>query len=284
MRSYSHHNLSPRMHKHTKLTPVLRKRIYLDWCTQRRSFRDIGEEYHVDKNIISTVIHRGRLHDFSVHDSTNHRYRTIERGLKRLNMREAEIAHRLASKKMRYERQEPGELIHGDTKRLPWFGGDRYKKKARRETLFIAIDDCTRWLVADILPDMTQWSAAIFLRTAVIPRMPFRIDCHYSDNGMEYRGTEKHALVSALTQAGIKQRFTKIRHPWTNGKAERVIRTLLTEWFRIQKFESKDERRQSLYRFVDWYNHERPHLGIGGQTPAAKLKSFLKSQPGDNAC
>jgi transposase InsO family protein len=266
------------MHKHTKLTPRVRKSIYQQWCEQKVSFRSLGKKYHVDKNVIRTVIERGRLNDFSVHDSTNNRYRTIEYGLKKLSQTEEKVRKKMEKQAHRYEKNIPGEMVHGDTKRLPYI--DSETKGTKREVLFILIDDCTRYLVADILPDKTQWSAAIFLKVS-LDRLPFSMECHYSDNGKEYRGTDEHAFVDTCYDLGIEQRFTKVKHPWTNGKAERVIRTLLSEWFRKNRFTSREERRQSLYQFVDWYNHHRPHQGINRQTPVEKLTALL--QGGDNA-
>lgn len=171
----------------------------------------------------------------------------------------------------------PGDLVHADTKRLPYIDGE--SKETKREVLFVGIDDHTRWLIADILPDKTQWSAAIFGRTAV-RRLPFQTETWYTDNGTEWTGKDTHAFVAFCRNREIEQAFTKVKHPWTNGKAERVIRALLTEWFRKNRFGSRNERRRSLYRFVDWYNHRRPHLGINGQTPAERLMSYLKN--GDN--
>jgi len=80
----------------------------------------------------------------------------------------------------------------------------------------------------------------------------------------------------------ITQHFTKPRTPQTNGKAERVIRTLMEEWHRMNCFSSKDDRRMSLYAFVDWYNHERKHGSITS-TPIARLERFIQVESGDNA-
>jgi transposase InsO family protein len=268
------------MHKHTKLTPTLRKEAYRKWCTGNYSYRELAKSYHVDKNIIHIAILRGRLGDFSVHDSTNHRYRTIEYGLGRLWKTEKSIEKRFARQAIRrYERSTPGELLHGDNKRL-WYLPGETKTSTCREVLFVAIDDCTRWLVADILPSKTMWSSSLFLETTLL-RLPFRVECHYSDNGTEYKGPPSHAFPAMCARYGIDQQFTKIRHPWTNGKAERVIRTLMEEWYRVNRFKDRDDRRRSLYQFVDWYNHHRPHLGLKGFTPAEKLASL--AQTGDNA-
>lgn len=266
------------MHKHTKLTPVMRREVYRRWSSGSSSLRALAKEYHIDKKVIQRIIERGRINDFSVHDSANHRYRTILYGLRRLAKTEAALAKRLNTKKQRYERAVPGELVHADTKRLPYIDGET--KETKREVLFVGIDDHTRWLIADILPDKTQWSAAVFGNTAR-RRLPFRTETWYTDNGTEWTGKDTHAFVAFCRKAEIEQAFTKVKHPWTNGKAERVIRTLLTEWFRKNRFRSRNERRRSLYRFVDWYNHRRPHLGINGQTPALRLMSYL--QNGDNA-
>ena len=267
------------MHKNTKLTPTLRKEAYLNWSSGKRSVRSLANRYNVDKVIIQRVIRRGRLGDFSVHDSTNRRYRRIEYGLKRLSKTISKIKPK--RKIVRYEKQWPGEMVHGDTKRianLPAIPG----KKANREVLFVGIDDCTRYLIADILPDRTMWSSADFLET-LLTRSPYFIECHYSDNGGEYRGARDHAFVAKCTQHGIQQKFTKPRHPWTNGKAERVIRTLMEEWYpKARESKTYEERRMLLYKYVDFYNHQRGHMSLQGKPPVEKLNSLLES--GDNAC
>jgi transposase InsO family protein len=243
-----------------------------------QSIRSLAESYHVDKVVIQRIVERGRRQDFSVHDSTNERYRTVEYGLKRLAKTEVKVQTRLARIKPRYERSVPGELVHADTKRLPFLAGE---SKARpREVLFVAIDDMSRWLVADILPDRTAESAAVFGRM-VYERVPFPIEDWYSDNGTEWKGTDHHAFVGFLRSQGSGQKFTKVKHPWTNGKAERVIRTLMEEWYVKERFSSRAERRSSLYRFVDRYNHERTHLSLNNQTPTQRLSAYYRS--GDNA-
>lgn len=65
------------MHKNTKLTPVLRREIYEKWVRGKGSVsvRGLAVEYHVDKRVIGRIIERGRGGDFSVHKSTNARYR-----------------------------------------------------------------------------------------------------------------------------------------------------------------------------------------------------------------
>lgn len=272
------------MHKSTKLAPKTRKIIYVEWCKSHGSFRSLARRYHVDKNIIKKVVTYGRLGDFSIHDSTNKRYRTLEYGLRRLSKTEALIEKRQKRHVKRQtwiDKEVPGELIHVDTKRLrSAFGEPKGLARSSREALYVGIDDASRFLVADILPEKTGDASAIFLETCTM-RMPFLISCHYSDNGSEFKGSVTHPLSVSCNLYGIKQRFTKPRHPWTNGKAERVIRTLLEEWLIETRGLNKTERRLSLYRYVEYYNHERPHRSLKGLTPFQKLMSLLES--GDNA-
>lgn len=189
----------------------------------------------------------------------------------RLNTLIEKRAHRLR----RYEKSVPGEMIHADTKRLPLLAGE--SPRLNREYLFIAIDDYSRYLFADIFPDKTSYSAAIFLEEAR-RFFPFHIQTLYSDNGSEYRGTQEHPVHLLCTKHHIDQSFTKVKHPWTNGKAERVIKTLMTEWHSRTRSNhlSRSHRRRHLYAFVDWYNQARIHQSLN-TTPLERLVVYSKS-------
>ena len=90
-----------------------------------------------------------------------------------------------------------------------------------------------------------------------------------SDNGSGY--------VSRLFRKAC--RLLRLRHirtrpytPRTNGKAERFIQTLLREWAYALPYRSADSRAADLPRWLDWYNHSRPHAGLGGHSPATMLQ------------
>jgi transposase InsO family protein len=53
------------------------------------------------------------------------------------------------------------------------------------------------------------------------------------------------------------------RAPQTNGKVERDNRTLLAEWASARLYRSNRNRRRALGRFLDFYNHRRPHTALG---------------------
>jgi transposase InsO family protein len=139
-------------------------------------------------------------------------------------------------------------MVHADTKLLPRLKGET--KSMSRERLYVAVDDYSRTLVADILPDKSQESSVVFGEVA-LERLPFDVYDWYTDRGTEWKGTNDHEFVCFLKNNDISQHFTKPRTPQTNGKAERLIRTLMEEWHRKHHFTSRDERRRKLYAYVD---------------------------------
>ncbi len=150
-------------------------------------------------------------------------------------------------------------MVNFDTKRLPLLKGET--KTLPRDYLFVGIDDFSRELYAAILPDKTQNSAATFL-VQIIEECPYTIECAYSDNGTEYKGTLDHAFVTLCKTNSIGQKFTRARRPQTNGKAERVIKTILKMWHQQTIFTSRKDRKLSLARFVNFYNTVKPYTGI----------------------
>ena len=262
------------MHQNTKLLPYQRHEAYRRWL-QGEQLTRLARHYGVSRPCLYETFRKARLGVFENFTSANQRYRTLEYGLRRLSKVEREIAKKLARRAhrlKRYEKDEPGELVHFDTKRLPLLPGESPHEP--REHLPVAVDDFSRWLVADIFPDKTGYSAAIHLEE-VRRGSPFRLLATYSDNGPEYRGRPGHPFVALCRAHGIGQKFTKPRHPQTNGKAERAIRTLLTEWHRKYFFTSRAQRRTFLYAYVRWYNQLRPHQSLGGGSPLDRLEAYL---------
>lgn len=134
-------------------------------------------------------------------------------------------------------------MPHGYTKRLPLPKG--HPPTQPREYLFVAIDDFSRALYADILPDKAQDSAARFLANNVLAQCPYQVGYAYPDNGKEYKGAGQHAFV----------------------KAERVIRTLMQMWHNQHTFKDCQNRRPQLGRFINFYNTAKPHKSWNNSTP-----------------
>lgn len=261
------------IHKKTRLLPAQRKELADEYFKGKVRVCDLVRKYRVSAPTVYKIINRARSKDYSIHKSTNQRYRCIQYGLKRLAKVEAELEKKLKAKAKRYNKNYPGEMIHFDSKRLPLLEGE--SSKEQREYLFVAIDDYSRELYAAILPDKTQYSAESFLKQ-VIEECPYTIEIAYSDNGLEFKGNpDHHAFALLCQQHNIEQRFTKPRRPQTNGKAERVIRTLLEMWHNKTQFNSRQHRKTELIRFVNYYNTVKPHKGINNRTPLEQLVHYF---------
>ena len=95
-----------------------------------------------------------------------------------------------------------------------------------------------------------------------------------TDNGSAYRSAV-HAI--ACKTLGLKHLRTRAYRPQTNGKAERLIRTMLGGWAYGAIYGSSAERTAALDGWLWRYNHHRRHQAIGRQTPITRLHNLLGS-------
>ena len=260
------------MHKRIRLTPLDREEIWRHWQTRQWKVSRLAEQFHVSRPTVYKVLARARKKEFSPRSSDNNRFKSIKFGLKRLAKVEATLERKRKAESRRYNKSYPGEMMHFDTKRLPLLKGE--DNTMPREYMFVGIDDFSRELYVGILPDKTQQSAADFLQQ-VLDECPYTVECAYSDNGTEYKGTDSHAFVALCKKEGIGQKFTRVKRPQTNGKAERVIRTLLEMWHNKYHFKDRKQRMMSLLRFINFYNTVKPHKGIEDKTPYEKLYGYF---------
>jgi transposase InsO family protein len=195
----------------------------------------------------------------------------------------------------RYEHARPGELIHIDVKKLGRIvggagkritgGSSRYtgsftdaagtrRRRAGWDFVHVAIDDATRLAYAEVLGDEKATTAVAFLRRAVafFRRHGFAVQRLLTDNGSPYRSTI-HAI--ACRALGIRHLRTRPRRPQTNGKAERLIRTMLDRWAYGAIYRSSAERTAALDGWLWHYNHRRRHQAIGRATPITRLNNLL---------
>src|SRR3989339_555325 len=261
------------VHKNTKLMPRQRRELVRDYFEGHIRICDLVKKYRISAPTVNKIIHRSRDNDYSIHKSTNKRFRCLEYGLKRLSKIEKQLEEKLRKQARRYNKKYPGEMLHVDTKRLPLLTGE--SPTLNHEYLFLAIDDYSRELFIAIMPDKTQYSAERFL-TQVLTECAYTIEQVYSDNGLEYKGNiQSHAFMKLCQENHIEQRFTKVKHPYTNGKAERVIRTIMEMWHNKTKFNSRAHRKTELIRFVNWYNTVKPHKSLNNLTPMEQLINYF---------
>jgi len=139
----------------------------------------------------------------------------------------------------RYERKNPGDLIHLDIKKLRRFNrighrmsGDRSLGKSKNmawDYVHICIDDHARVAYAEVLEDEKGKTCADFLARAVKWFADHGVTVRrvMSDNGVGYISNIFAETAQAL---GMRHIRTRPYTPQTNGKAERFIQTMLREW------------------------------------------------------
>ncbi len=258
------------MHKNTKLLPYQRREAFRRWREGDR-VTNLAKYYRVSRKTLYEVFHKAKLGVFGNYSSKNMRYRTLEYGLKKLRKVEKKLEKKIAKREKRlnrYVKNHPGEMVHTDSSVMPLISGEAITTP--KEYLYVFIDDCSRVLFADILPDQTSYSAAIALDEA-LSMLPFEVECIYSDNGKEFKGAFKQFCIDRC----IPQQFTRPYRPQTNGKAERVIKTI-KEMLRKHHFISREERRRILYAIVRYYNHLRPHQSLNNLSPFAYLEDYIE--------
>lgn len=203
---------------------------------------------------------------------------TVHRVLVRHRASRMRDADRVTLAPVRYEACHPGALVHQDHKklgRIPDGGGWRalgrelapHQGRSRMgyEHLEVVVDDASRYAVVVPVPDETAASSVLALETAVaeFARLGIRVERVLTDNGAGY----KRQYDAAVAHLGIRHKRTRPRRPQTNGKAERLIKTLLHEWAYARPYTTNRERADALPVFVDFYNQRRPHTALGGRSP-----------------
>jgi transposase InsO family protein len=209
---------------------------------------------------------------------------TVSRILRRLGLNRLS-ALEPATPVRRYERENPGELIHLDIKKLGKFNaighritGDRRGQSNARargegpgwEYVHVCIDDHSRIAFAKIMPDEKSRSAIAFLKAALAyyASLGIKVERVMTDNGSCYKS---FAFQRACKRRGLRHFRTKPYTPKTNGKVERFIQTSLREWAYAQAYENSRQRKDQLPIWLHRYNWHRPHAGIDDRTPISRL-------------
>jgi transposase InsO family protein len=180
----------------------------------------------------------------------------------------------------RYCRRHPGELIHIDIKKLGRFDRPGHRVTGVRtgnrnrgagwDVCHVAIDDTSRLAYVEILDDERAVTCVGFLRRAVawFATHGVTVQRVMTDNGTGYRS---HLHAEAVAELEIKHLRTRPYRPRTNGKAERFIQTLQTEWAYAASYQNHDQRAVALGPWLTYYNGKRPHSALGHKPPTSRL-------------
>ena len=180
---------------------------------------------------------------------------------------------------VRYERAEPGELLHLDTKKLGrfWHVGKRIRQDGIRRSpragwqhVHVAVDDHSRLAYAEVRPTDRRGDALAFLERALawFRAQGILVQAVMTDNGSAYRSAAWRRHCAAR---GLRHLRTRPYTPRTNGKAERFIQILLHTWAYAFAYPTSAHRTRALPGWLRWYNRRRPHGSLGGLPPVSRV-------------
>jgi putative transposase len=142
----------------------------------------------------------------------------------------------------RVEAAEPNQIWQSDMTKI-WAGpavGWAY--------LVSVIDCCTREIVG--------WNLSHRCRT---------------EDGRQFTSSR---FLETLGRLGITHRRTAYHHPEGNSYIERFHRSLKEEEVWTAEYRSLEEARASIARWIEEYNHDRPHRGVQNRTPHEAFLAF----------
>ena len=178
--------------------------------------------------------------------------------------------------KGKFKDYEPG-FLHLDCTYLPKLEGKQCKA-------FCAIDRKTKWAYVEVHERKTKEASKEFLEN-VIKNCPFKIHRILTDNGSEFtykllsenkRTEKKHPFDEVCSTYGIKHKLTKYRHPWTNGQIERFNRSMKAGTIKVCRYETTEQMKESIEKWVRWYNEECKLKSLKRMTPNQVVEQFLK--------
>ena len=229
----------------TKRTIVMLKELHSDWGVQRISDELMrGPALAASPTAVARVLHEAG-------------YQLEERPTRPHPEKQVH----------RFERAKPNQMWQTDLFTFV------LKRQNRRLYLVGFLDDHSRFMVGYGLHASASSALVLEVLRAGIASYGPPVEI-LTDNGPQYvtwRG--KSQFSKELEQQGIKQIISRPKHPQTLGKIERFWGTLWRGCLQTAVFLDLEDARRRIGLFIDHYNFQRPHRGLGGATPADRFFS-----------
>src|SRR5687768_14878958 len=144
--------------------------------------------------------------------------------------------------------------------------------------LFLAIDRVSKFAHVAFFDAATKLNGAAFLRE-VIAAFPYAIHTVLTDNGMAFADLPKnrtgpsrrwlgpHIFDRVCREHGIEHRLTKPYHPWTNGQAERMNRTVKDATVKVFHYPDLESLKAHVLAFVTAYTFGKHLKRLQWRTP-----------------
>ena len=102
------------------------------------------------------------------------------------------------------------------------------------------------------------------LKQAMRSRQPEKPPIFHSDRGVEYISTDYRKEIQKL---GLTQSVTRPRRMNDNAHMESWNKSMKTDMYHRQKFESDTVLRKEIHSYIDFYNRTRLHSSLGYKSP-----------------
>jgi transposase InsO family protein len=146
--------------------------------------------------------------------------------------------------------------------------------------LFLAIDRVSKFVHVAFFDANTKMNGAAFLRQ-VVAAFPYRLHTVLTDNGMAFADLPKnrgrypemeaifggHVFDRVCEEHGITHKLTKPYHPWTNGQAERMNRTVKEATIKVFHYPDLEALKAHVLAFVAAYNLAKHLKQLRWRTP-----------------
>jgi transposase InsO family protein len=139
--------------------------------------------------------------------------------------------------------------------------------------MFLAIDRVSKFTHVAFLDANTKLNGAAFLRQ-VVQTFPYKIHTVLTDNGVAFTPNastrwdlSRHIFDRVCDEHGIEHRLTRPYHPWTNGQAERMNRTIKDATTKAFHYTNLQALRDHVLAFVTAYNFAKHLKALRWRTP-----------------
>jgi transposase InsO family protein len=158
--------------------------------------------------------------------------------------------------------------------------------------MFLAIDRVSKFVHVAFFDANAKLNGAAFLRE-VVAAFPYKLHTVLTDNGMAFadlpRNRGRHPEIEAIfgghifdrvcREHGITHKLTRPYHPWTDGRAERMNRTIEEATIKAFHYPDLDALRAHVLAFVTAYNFAKHLKALRWRTPFQAVCDAWKADP-----
>jgi transposase-like protein len=156
--------------------------------------------------------------------------------------------------------------------------------------MFLAIDRVSKFTFVEFYDKAGKMNAATFLQHT-IEAFPYKIHTVLTDNGVAFADLPKnrggataywsggHIFGRTCAENGIAHKLTKPYHPWTNGQAERMNRTIKDATLKVFHYPDINSLKAHVLAFVKTYNFAKHLKALRWKTPFETIVQAWTKDP-----